>query len=129
MRHVNRKDVLGGGLMLLLGLGAAFQASHYELGSLRRMGPGYFPLALGVILAVTAALILLGGLRRVTAAGAARHAGRNGAAGSASAPASLPSPWSALWRLAAGELRVGVRRRPGRPEEYGAGPRSRSRRR
>ena len=72
MRHVNRKDVLGGGLMLLLGLGAAFQASHYELGSLRRMGPGYFPLALGVILAVTGALILLGGLRPVPASGAAR---------------------------------------------------------
>ena len=72
MRGVNRKDVLGGGLMLLLGLGAAFQASHYERGSLRHMGPGYFPLALGIILAVTGLLILLTGLRGGPVAPAAR---------------------------------------------------------
>ncbi len=72
MRKVNRKDFLGGGLMLLLGLGAAFQASHYELGSLRRMGPGYFPLALGVILAVTGLLIMLASLRSVAAVAAVR---------------------------------------------------------
>jgi putative tricarboxylic transport membrane protein len=72
MRSVSRKDVLGGGLMLLLGLGAAFQSSHYELGSLRRMGPGYFPLALGVILAATGLLIMLGGLRAAPAAPKAR---------------------------------------------------------
>ena len=72
MRGANRKDVLGGGLMLLLGLGAAFQASHYELGSLRHMGPGYFPLALGIILAGTGALIMLAGLRTAPAAVTAR---------------------------------------------------------
>ena len=59
MRRVNVKDCVGGALVLLLGIGAAAQASHYELGTLRRMGPGYFPLALGVILAVTGALIML----------------------------------------------------------------------
>ena len=65
MRRVNIRDLLGGGLVLLLGAGAALQASQYELGSLRRMGPGYFPLALGVILAVTGALIMLASLRTV----------------------------------------------------------------
>jgi hypothetical protein len=65
MRRVDLKDFLGGCLVLLLGLGAAWQASHYPLGTLRRMGPGYFPLALGVILAVTGALILFGSLRAV----------------------------------------------------------------
>jgi hypothetical protein len=63
VRRVNIRDFLGGGLVLLLGVGAALQASQYELGSLRRMGPGYFPLALGVILAVTGALIMLASLR------------------------------------------------------------------
>lgn len=63
MRHVNIRDLLGGSLVLLLGVGAALQASQYELGSLRRMGPGYFPLALSVILAVTGALIMLASLR------------------------------------------------------------------
>ena len=72
MRRVNRKDFLGGGLMLLLGLGAAFQASHYDLGALSRMGPGYFPLALGVILAVTGLLIMLTSLGTAPAAPAAR---------------------------------------------------------
>ncbi len=73
MRGVNIKDFLGGGLVLLLGLGAALQASHYELGSLRRMGPGYFPLALGVILAVTGGLIMLASLRTVAAAALVRQ--------------------------------------------------------
>lgn len=62
-RTVNIKDFAGGGLVLLLGVAAAWQASHYDLGSLRRMGPGYFPLALGIILAVTGALIMLSSVR------------------------------------------------------------------
>ncbi|MBW4090584.1 MAG: tripartite tricarboxylate transporter TctB family protein [Proteobacteria bacterium] len=74
MHRINRKDFLGGGLMLLLGLGAAFQASHYEFGTLRRMGPGYFPLALGLILALTGLAILLGSLRGAAAVAAARLA-------------------------------------------------------
>ena len=44
------KDYLGGGLMVLLGLGVALQGSTYRMGTLTRMGPGYFPVALGVIL-------------------------------------------------------------------------------
>lgn len=54
----DRKDFLGGLLMLALGLATALQASRYDLGSLRRMGPGFFPLSLGVILALTGALIM-----------------------------------------------------------------------
>lgn len=63
MRGINRKDLIGGGLMLLLGIGAAAQASQYHIGSLQEMGPGYFPLALGIILAVTGVAIMLAGLR------------------------------------------------------------------
>lgn len=65
MRRLNLKDLLGGALMLLLGTGAALQASHYQIGSLRDMGPGYVPMALGIILATTGALIMLVGLRTV----------------------------------------------------------------
>lgn len=72
MRRMNIKDILGGGLVLLLGVGAAVQASQYELGSLRRMGPGYFPLALGVILAVTGAVIMLSSVRTVSTTATAR---------------------------------------------------------
>ena len=55
----NRKDQLGGLLILVLGLATAMQAFSYNIGSLRRMGPGFFPLSLGVILTLTGALILL----------------------------------------------------------------------
>lgn len=54
------KDYYGGGLMLVLGLAAACQGASYKVGSLIRMGPGFFPVALGVLLALTGAAILLG---------------------------------------------------------------------
>jgi hypothetical protein len=72
MRSVELKDLLGGLLMLVLGIGMATQASHYEIGSLRRMGPGFFPLALGVILAGTGGLILLSAFRAPLAAARAQ---------------------------------------------------------
>lgn len=72
MRSINYKDLIGGGLMLLLGIGAAVQAAQYQVGSLRDMGAGYFPLALGIILAVTGVLIMLAGLRTAAIAHAAK---------------------------------------------------------
>jgi hypothetical protein len=38
--------------MLVLGIVVAAQGATYSIGSLSRMGPGYFPVALGVILAL-----------------------------------------------------------------------------
>lgn len=50
--------------MATLGLAvAAYAAGHYDIGSLRRMGPGFFPVALGVLLAVLGLLITLPALR------------------------------------------------------------------
>jgi hypothetical protein len=60
----NRRDLAGGALVMALGLGVAAVAHGYRLGTLRRMGPGYFPLLLGAILIVTGGLIALGGMRR-----------------------------------------------------------------
>jgi hypothetical protein len=45
------KDVVGGALFFVLGIAVAIQSTSYKIGSLNAMGPGYFPLALGVILA------------------------------------------------------------------------------
>jgi putative Ca2+/H+ antiporter (TMEM165/GDT1 family) len=42
---------------MLLGAGAAITGSSYEMGSLTRMGPGFFPTALGVLLAFVGFLI------------------------------------------------------------------------
>jgi hypothetical protein len=55
----SHKDFIGGLLVMLLGFATIWEASSYSVGTLSRMGPGYFPLALGVILAATGVLILL----------------------------------------------------------------------
>jgi hypothetical protein len=56
------KDYYGGGLMLLLGLGAIWQGFDYQIGTLSRMGPGYFPVAIGAILALMGILIMAGAI-------------------------------------------------------------------
>lgn len=58
MRRI-RKDHYAGALMFLIGVAAALQGSAYRIGALSRMGPGYFPLALGVILAFIGATIFI----------------------------------------------------------------------
>lgn len=43
--------------MVLCGLLAAQDSRHYTIGTLRQMGPGYFPLALGILLIVLGIII------------------------------------------------------------------------
>jgi magnesium-transporting ATPase (P-type) len=57
------KDYYGGALMVFIGLWAAIQGSTYALGTLSRMGPGFFPTALGVILVLLGVAIALGARR------------------------------------------------------------------
>ncbi|TKT76299.1 tripartite tricarboxylate transporter TctB family protein [Aquamicrobium sp. LC103] len=46
------KDIVGGALLVIVGLVFSwYAATHYDLGTLRRMGPGMFPAALGIVLA------------------------------------------------------------------------------
>jgi hypothetical protein len=53
------KDYAGGTLMLLIGIGAIVQGRTYAIGTLSRMGPGFFPVALGVILALIGLALLV----------------------------------------------------------------------
>jgi hypothetical protein len=55
------KDVLAGGIFIAFGLAFAIGALDYELGSPLRMGPGYVPLALGLILVGFGILIIVKG--------------------------------------------------------------------
>ena len=71
------RDYCGGALMLFIGLGAIGYGISYRMGTLSRMGPGFFPVSLGVILALAGLAIAV----------RARFAGRDGAA------KTLPPEW------------------------------------
>ena len=49
---------IGGIVILLLGLAVAGQAMSYPLGTLNNMGPGFFPVAAGLALALLGGLIV-----------------------------------------------------------------------
>ncbi|OWY15092.1 hypothetical protein B6V72_00360 [Thioclava sp. F34-6] len=58
-------DLAGGVLLAAIGLFVTLYAvDHYEIGSLRRMGPGFFPALLGGVLAVLGVMIALPALAR-----------------------------------------------------------------
>lgn len=52
-----RRDYYAGGLMMLIGVGAVFEASTYKQGTLMHMGPGFFPVALGCVLTLLGMMI------------------------------------------------------------------------
>ncbi|MEJ8820436.1 tripartite tricarboxylate transporter TctB family protein [Variovorax humicola] len=54
-----KKDYYGGALLMVTGVIAAWVAVGYKVGTPARMGPGFFPLAIGVLMAVTGLLIAL----------------------------------------------------------------------
>jgi len=58
-------DLLGGLILAALGAAAAVWALvHYDLGSLRQMGPGFFPAVLGAVLLALGLIVALPALRR-----------------------------------------------------------------
>lgn len=71
MRIHDTKDFLAGTMFLIIGAGAMGLSTDLTLGSAARMGPGYFPFALGGGLAGLGALILVRSLRRRTGGAAA----------------------------------------------------------
>ena len=52
----SQKDFFAGLLFLVIGIAFALGARTYNVGTGARMGPGYFPLMLGVVLAVLGAI-------------------------------------------------------------------------
>ena len=51
-------------MFLVVGLAFAIGASNYTIGTGARMGPGYFPLILGVLMSILGAAICVGGLTK-----------------------------------------------------------------
>jgi hypothetical protein len=64
MQLRNKQDFWSGAMFAVLGMGFAWRASHYSLGTAARMGPGYFPFWLGLVLALLGAVVLLGSLSK-----------------------------------------------------------------
>lgn len=60
----NPRDFLAGILFMFFGAAAMLLSTDYLIGSAARMGPGYFPFALGGFLAVLGLVILLKSLQR-----------------------------------------------------------------
>lgn len=52
MNIKNQKDFFSGLMFMSVGVAFAIGAANYSVGTGARMGPGYFPLMLGVLLAV-----------------------------------------------------------------------------
>jgi putative Ca2+/H+ antiporter (TMEM165/GDT1 family) len=55
---IHKRDFYAGVLMVLMGSGVVLTARKYSTGTLMHMGPGFFPLILGVILILLGMLIL-----------------------------------------------------------------------
>jgi hypothetical protein len=59
----NSKDFLSGLMFMAFGIAALVLSGDYTIGTAARMGPGYFPRVLGILLLGLGALLALGGLR------------------------------------------------------------------
>jgi hypothetical protein len=60
----SQKDFFSGLLMMAVGVSFASGATHYKIGDAGQMGPGYFPLVVGVLLAVQGSGIALQSMAR-----------------------------------------------------------------
>ncbi len=58
------KDFYAGLLFLFFGISAMAFSQHYQIGTAAKMGPGYFPFALGGVLTVVGLCVLLKSLSR-----------------------------------------------------------------
>lgn len=63
MQLKNKQDFWSGVMFVVLGAGFALGATEYSMGTAARMGPGYFPFWLGVLLAALGVYIALTALK------------------------------------------------------------------
>lgn len=61
MTKLNKIDVLAGLFVIFLGILAIVEALNFDMGTARRMGPGYFPFYIGIFLLLVGGGIILEG--------------------------------------------------------------------
>jgi len=66
LRIRSQKDFASGLMFILVGFGFSWVARGYSMGTAAKMGPGYFPFWLGVVLALLGALVLWSSLSSKT---------------------------------------------------------------
>ncbi|MGV3569811.1 MAG: tripartite tricarboxylate transporter TctB family protein [Ramlibacter sp.] len=59
----NQKDFAAGVIYVFAGAGFALGALNYTVGEAARMGPGWFPLWIGILLAVVGLVVVAGSVR------------------------------------------------------------------
>lgn len=69
MNIKSQKDFFSGLMFLIVGLGFAVGAYSYGMGDGARMGPGYFPRLLGILMAILGSVIIFKALTVATADG------------------------------------------------------------
>ena len=63
MAIASQKDFVSGLMFMAVGGAFAWGAVDYEIGEAARMGPGYFPFALGILLVILGALVTVNALK------------------------------------------------------------------
>lgn len=69
MKIKSQKDFFAGVMFTVVGVAFAWGATTYNVGTGARMGPGYFPLMLGIVMAIMGLFIMFSGLTVETADG------------------------------------------------------------
>lgn len=64
MKIKNQQDFYSSLMFILVGLGFSIVSATHKMGTASRMGPGYFPFWLGVILVIIGVVVLLGSISR-----------------------------------------------------------------
>ncbi|HEX3503979.1 MAG TPA: tripartite tricarboxylate transporter TctB family protein [Xanthobacteraceae bacterium] len=57
------QNLIGGSLAVAFGIAVLAVASHYPMGSLLRMGPGFFPCVIAVLIVLLGLALVISGLR------------------------------------------------------------------
>lgn len=58
MKIKSERDFVSGLMFIIIGVAFAWGATSYSVGQAARMGPGYFPLMLGIVLAILGSIVL-----------------------------------------------------------------------
>ncbi|MEY2619567.1 MAG: putative small integral rane protein [Pseudomonadota bacterium] len=58
MKIKSERDFFSGLMFIVIGIAFAWGATKYNVGQAARMGPGYFPLMLGIVLTILGSIVL-----------------------------------------------------------------------